>query len=646
MAAGGGTVMLYMSRVFDDKSRRKYGLVSNYIYNMKAAKEWDRKLFWGEVLLVVPTVAASLLGIWLPSKLVADLSGGMEIKQLVLELALIAAAMWICNSASNMMMEYCEMEGHFINTFYAKKYAKKIMDVDYDYLEDEGYQKIYGNAWRVARYGQGVASAVMTFSGFLSCSVGVVIYGILLGKKSILLLLVIAASLGASLWLLSIARKKHAQYYEQLQLSARKEGYITAQASDSAAGKDIRIYHLMDWFLQKYDESLEEMGRIYGVIHDWYLFRNISHAFLQLLMDGTAFGLLVYMLAEGEITASEFVFYIGLVSGFSIYFEGALRQIMGFSNTSASISYMREFLETEDGWNRGEGVGPKTMEQLKKHAVKLELRNVSFTYPGSEKPALKNINMVIRPGEKVALIGLNGAGKTTLVKLICGFYHPVEGEILLNDIPISHFNREEWYSLIAVLFQDSTLPALTLDENLTGQEPEEIDRKRLEEALKLSGFWEVYEKLPDKGKSLLVREINEGSTDFSGGEKQKMLFARTLYMNTPLVILDEPTAALDPIAENELYLNYGKAMENKTGIYISHRLSSTRFCDRILLLEHGEIIEEGTHESLLAAKTRYAELFEVQSQYYKEEDERKRKSELMGDAYQAKAGEERGVFDE
>lgn len=402
----------------------------------------------------------------------------------------------------------------------------------------------------------------------------------------------------------------------------------------------------MDWFLKKYDESLEEMGRIYGVIHDWYLFRNISHAFLQLLMDGTAFGLLVYMLANGKITASEFVFYIGLVSGFSIYFEGALRQIMGFSNTSASISYMREFLETEDGWNRGEGVGLKTMEQLKKHAIKLELRDVSFTYPGSGKPALRNINMVIQPGEKIALIGLNGAGKTTLVKLICGFYHPTEGEILLNDIPIWQFNREEWYSLIAVLFQDSTLPALTLDENLTGQEPEEIDRRRLEKALRLSGFWEVYEKLPDKGKTLLVREINEGSTDFSGGEKQKMLFARTLYMNTPLVILDEPTAALDPIAENELYLNYGKAMENKTGIYISHRLSSTRFCDRILLLEHGEIIEEGTHESLLAAKTRYAELFEVQSQYYKEEDERKRKSELMGDTYQVNAGEERGVFDE
>ena len=461
-----------------------------------------------------------------------------------------------------------------------------------------------------------------------------------------LLLLVITASLGVSLRLLSFVRKKHGEYYERLQLSARKEGYITAQATDSAAGKDIRIYHLMDWFLEKYDAALAEMGRIYGIIHDWYLFRNVSHAFLQLLMDGAAFGLLVYMLAQEEITASEFVFYIGLASGFSTYFEGVLRQVMWFGNTSASISYMREFLETEDGWNRGDGVGAETMERMRKNAVKLELRNVSFTYPGSSGPTLKNINVTVHAGEKVALIGLNGAGKTTLVKLICGFYHPTEGEILLNGIPAQEFNREEWYSLMAVLFQDFTFPALTLDENLTGQEPGEIDRERLGKALDFSGFREVYERLPEKGKTPLVRVINENSTDFSGGERQKMLFARTLYLDTPLVILDEPTAALDPIAENELYLNYGKAMENKTGIYISHRLSSTRFCDRILLLEHGEIMEEGTHESLLAGNTRYAELFEIQSKYYRDEDERKRKSELMGDVYHTKTGEERGVFDE
>lgn len=639
--------MLYMSRVFDDKSRRKYGLVSNFIYNMKSAKEWDKKLFWAQILMIVPNVAASLLGTYLPSRLVSDLTMQIEIPALMLELVVICGVMWVCKTASEAMIEYCDFEGSFISNYYAKKFVHKIMDVDYDYLEDEEFQKVSGNAWRVARFGQGVANAVVALPQFLSQMSGVVIYGILLVQRSVLLMLITAASVGISLWLLSIARKKHAQYYEELQLSARKEGYITAQATDSAAGKDIRIYHLIDWFLEKYDASLKEMGRIYGIIHDWYLFRNLSHAFLQLVMDGAAFGILAYMLAGGGITAAEFVFYVGLVSGFSLYFEGTLRQVMSFNNTSASISYLREFLEVEDGWNRGEGVGEAKMRQMRKSPVKVEFRNVSFTYPGSEKPTLKNINVVIRPGEKIALIGLNGAGKTTLVKLMCGFYHPTEGEILINDIPIEQFNREEYYSLVSVLFQDSTMLALSLDENLTGQNAGEIDREQLERALKLSNFASVYEKLPDQGKTLLVREINQNATDFSGGEKQRLLFARTLYLNTPLVILDEPTAALDPIAENELYLNYGKSVENKTSVYISHRLSSTRFCDRILLLEHGEIVEEGTHEGLLAGNTRYAELFEVQSQYYREESERKRRSELMDDTYQAESDTKRkGIFDE
>lgn len=638
--------MLYMSKVFDDKSRRKYGLVSNFIYNLKAVKEWDNKLFWAQILVVVPYVADSLLGSYLPARLVSDLTGQVPLSQMLLTLASIALVMWLCNAAANMMIEFCYFASGFLDNYYAQKFVNKITDVDYDYLEDEEFQKISGNAWRVARFGQGVTNAVTALPIFMYSSVGVLVYGFLLARKSWILLLVLMGSLSVSLWLLSVARKKHAENYEKLQLSAKKEGYITAQATDSAAGKDIRIYRLADWFLKKYDESLQEMGRIYCVIHDWYTFRNVSHAFLQMLMDGAAFGLLVYQLSQGELTAAEFVFYIGLVSGFSLYFENMLRQIMGFSNTSASISYMREFLENEDRWNRGEGVDSEKLAQIKSNAVKLEFRNVSFTYPGNDQPTIRNINVTVTPGEKVALIGLNGAGKTTLVKLICGFYHPTEGQILLNDIPIEEFNRDEYYSLVSVLFQDSTMMALSLDENLTGQEPEKIDRKRLNETLRLSGFEGVYEKLPEKGKTLLVREVNRDSTDFSGGEKQKMLFARTLYQDAPLVILDEPTAALDPIAENELYLNYGKAMENKTGIYISHRLSSTRFCDRILLLEHGEIVEEGTHDSLLAGKTRYAELFEIQSQYYKEESERKRKSELMGDTYQEKSVEMRGVFDE
>lgn len=389
--------MIYMERVFNDRARRKYGLISNYIYNLKAAKDWDNKLFWGQITVVIPAVAASLLGTWLPSRLVLDLTSQISVFKLILEIALISLGMWICNAASNMITEYCYCEGDFINNYYAKKYAHKIMDIDYDYLEDETYQKIYGNAWRVARHGQGVAGAMMTFSMFINGLAGVILYGFLLAKKSVLLLLILAASLSVSLYLLSFARKKHAAYYEKLHLFARKEGYITANATNSAAGKDIRIYRLAGWFLKKYDDSLKEMGRIYGIIHDWYLFRNISHSFLQLLMNAAAFGVLITMLTKGKLTAAQFVFYVGIVNGFSLYFESTLRAVMDFSNTSASISYMREFLETKDTWKRDNGIGADKLAAFQKNAVKVELRNVSFTYPGKKEPALKNINIVISP---------------------------------------------------------------------------------------------------------------------------------------------------------------------------------------------------------------------------------------------------------
>lgn len=636
--------MLYLSGVYADRNRRKYGLASNFIYNMKAAKEWDKKLFYSQVLFFVPNVAASFLGTLLPARLVLGLETHAPVGRILLEMAMIAFVMWICNTVSGGMDKYCRFQGRQLSLYYMKKYFQKIMDVDYEMLEDEGYRQVESNAWSVARYGRGVSEAVMAFPWFAAGLCGVLFYGILIARESILLMLTVMATLGASLFLLSVVRKKHAQYFGKIQEYSRKESYITAQATEAAAGKDIRIYRMMDWFLKKYDESLQEIDHIFAVIHNWYLLRGISSAVLEVFRDGLAFGLLVWFLATGKMSASEFVFFIGLVSGFSLYFEDMLRKIMRFNNMSTSISYMREFLETEDRWNRGEGIGEQKLTEIRKSPVKLELRHVSFTYPNNENPTLSDINLVIRPGEKLAIVGLNGAGKTTLVKLICGFYQPTEGDILLNDIPISRFDRDEYYSLITILFQDYTLLPITLDENITGEQKGQIDRPRLKRALELSGFSEVYDNLPKKGESLLIRELNEESVDFSGGEKQKMLFARALYKQAPLVILDEPTAALDPIAENELYMRYGEAMTGRTSLYISHRLSSTRFCDRILLLEHGKIIEEGTHESLIAGETRYAYLFEIQSQYYREQDKRKARSEAMDDVFEHL--EEGGVFSE
>ena len=241
------------------------------------------------------------------------------------------------------------------------------------------------------------------------------------------------------------------------------------------------------------------------------------------------------------------------------------------------------------------------------------------------------MNLTITAGEKLAIIGLNGAGKTTLVKLICGFYTPSEGEILFNGVNIECFERRQYYSLVSVLFQDYVLLPITVRENISSLPADRTDENRMLGAMERADFLERYEKLPNKGDSLLGREINENAVDFSGGEKQKLLLSRALYKEAPLLILDEPTAALDPISENEIYMKYGEATKGRTSIYISHRLSSTRFCDRIILLEDGQIVESGTHDSLMAENGKYANLYELQSQYYKDEEKEKQRRRDMGE---------------
>ena len=410
-----------------------------------------------------------------------------------------------------------------------------------------------------------------------------------------MVLFLVFVSVAANLYLLSIARKVHGKYYGKISKYAKGIGYISEITLDSAAGKDIRIYNMLDFILKKYDENLEQMGKHYGRIHNWYLFRNISGAILCFLRDAVAYIYLVRALYLKEITTAEFVFLIGVIASLAGYFEKFLRTLMSWNTLDSSVTYFRDYLSTESRWAKESNVSKEKLEEIKKTGIEIELKDVSYTYEGADKSTISHFNLKIKSKEKLALIGLNGAGKTTLVKLICGLYFPDEGTITINGIDRSEFSKEDYFSLMSVMFQDAYFLPVSLDENLTGEK--QPDQERLQRALELSGFLEAYLKLDNKGKSRMIKKLEENAVDFSGGEKQKLIFARAVYQKTPLVILDEPTAALDPIAEHELYSNFKKAVEKRTCIYISHRLSSTRFCDRIILIENGNIIEEGTKEN-------------------------------------------------
>jgi len=636
--------MIENNFVFGTRKNKRYGFFNTICYHLREEWEEERRLLFFQCGMILPAVLGTFLGLLLPSEAVRGLEEGWPLERLAGWIVLLALSIWICHVLSQGLEQGIKQMADMVRCRYERKCFCKMMDMDYDVMEQE--QALSGNTWRVLRNGDDFEHAAVSLPEIVIDMLGMAAYGVLIIQKNIVLLVLISLSVLARTWLLKLARRKHKENHAALSGFAKECAYITRQSKESTAGKDIRIYGMADLFLQRYDAVLKGMDRIFHKIHLWYFLSGSVRALVSLGADLFSYLYLTYLVTRGELSLSAFVLYIGLAAGFSTYFNRLNQALMMLNPFCASVSYIREFLEIPDRWQAQKKMGAERLAQFTEGGVKLEFADVSFTYPGSEKPVLSHINLTVRPGEKLALLGLNGAGKTTLVKLVCGFYEPTEGEILFNGVPVRQFDREEYYGMISVLFQDSTLLPVSLDNNITGEEDGEIDRKRLDRAVSLSGFTGKYQGLPGQGAVRLVKEVNERAADFSGGERQKLIFARALYKKASLLILDEPTAALDPIAENELYQNFSQAAGGRTSIYISHRLSSTRFCDRIVLLEQGRIVEEGTHDSLMKRESRYAALYEIQSRYYREEIKRRKREEDMGDISAGEEEERSRAFDE
>lgn len=626
--------------LYADSSKGKYNPFSNLLFYCKEVWRFDKFFLVSMFLAPFPELLGNYLGTLLPAILLQCLEDKSELRTLFMRVGLVGAGFILCSVLRYVLTVYYSEIRRFFDNYLGERFINKLKDVDYELIENKDFQECYTNAWNSANNGRGFWEGATFIPDLLVCVFAIGLYGWILGSRNLLVLVLVFVCVGVNLYLLSVARKMHRKYFGRISKYAKGEAYITEITMDSASGKDIRIYNMLDFILKKYDENLKHIGLFYGKIHNWYCFRNVCGAVLGFLRDAAAYLFLIRELTAGNISAAEFVFLLGVIDNLAQYFEWLLRKLMGWNTLDASVGYFRQYLDAKSSYRQDSVIPKEQLEKIKEQGIELELRNISYTYSEAAEPTIKNFSLKVKSGEKLALIGLNGAGKTTLVKLICGFYTPDEGKILINGIEREQFTKEEYTSLLSVMFQDASFLPLTVDENLTSEKAP--DREKLEQALKLSGFYERYDSLPKRGQSMLIKKLEETAVDFSGGEKQKLVFARAIYRNAPMVILDEPTAALDPIAENELYCNFKEAIGNKTAIYISHRLSSTRFCDRIVLIEHGRIMEEGTHDSLLNQGGRYAKLYEMQSRYYKEEDERRTKRRLMGD--EPEVSEEGGVL--
>ena len=622
---------IQMKQSSNKMNRKRYSFINNASWHWREQFTREPKAAVSVLLLSLVAVSLPLLNARLPKLVLQGLEERWELFRFAAALLLLVAILAVANMLQAALKAYMRrIQGPFEDDFNLRL-LKKRLRVDYEILESRQFNEdahaVYDSLYRphsVVRDGSMIWQQSLTAAG------GLLLYGLILLRQSPLVpLLVLVPALLVFLLKRKAMRRDH-ELRPAADEAARKMRYVEERGWDLQAGKDIRMYDLGGWLLGilKRERKIGETNvRLW---ENGYFAANLCDAFLCFVRDAGAYLYFILQIVQGSLPVSDFVWYISVVASCQQACSAFLENVELLGRLSFDYSRLRLFLESGEGdifqgtgagaERSGKKVGTDSASSSRgKEAVGIELEHVSFTYPGSRVPTLKDLNLAIRPGEKIALVGLNGAGKSTLVKLLCGLYRPTSGTIRVGGRPLSSFGREEYFSMIAAVFQDVKLLPLTIAQNVASDNGEDIDRQRVRQCLSLAGLWEMVDGLPQKEDTPLGRGVLDDGIELSGGERQKVWMARAFYKEAPILILDEPTAALDPLAEQEIYEKYVQMSEGRTSLFISHRLASTRFCDRIWLMENGRITEQGSHEELMEKNGTYARLFEVQGKYYREE---------------------------
>ncbi|MCI7233519.1 MAG: ABC transporter ATP-binding protein/permease [Oscillospiraceae bacterium] len=601
-----------------DELHKEYGVVSNCIYILKRFKKYRPSLIF--FIITGAAAAASMSYIWsFIGKLVIDMiqssAAGGDIMPLVKLVAATTAAelfiMWL-NTVSTVKTG---LGFTYVRLMIIKERIAKTLDMDYEALETpEMLDRLQKAKRATAGDWQGVQGMMTYMQVLFTQIISIIIAIIIMTSFDPLIILVIAVlSYIQFLYFEHIRKKDKKEMWDAMMPHWRKLEYMENVTTDFSYAKDIRLFGMKKFLAKKQKDVYDEELRHWIKSRQYWIYNSIFSHSISLVRQLIITGWLVYSVIAKDLSIGNFTLYLASAGAFSNAINEVLSALSALRERSAHTDDYRSFMDIPCD------SGKDTIPVPKADKYVFTFENVSFKYKGQEKYALKNLNITIAAGEKLAVVGLNGAGKSTFIKLLLRLYDVTEGRILMNGTDIRRFDRAEYYRLFSPAFQDVTVFAFPMAENVSMSPPDETDKNKAEKCVREAGLGDKMDKLEKGIDTELLKVLYDDGVDLSGGEKQKLALARALYKGSDIIVLDEPTAALDALAEYRLYKSFNGLVGNRTAVYISHRLSSTRFCDRVAMFKDGEMTETGTHEELMAKNGDYAEMFRVQAQYYVED---------------------------
>lgn len=573
------------------------------------------------------TIAGSYIGIYVSAMVLNGLASGMEMKELIYRTVFWLAVAFVLSILSGRIRTKCGQikEGSWDKISIRKN--GKSMEMDWPDLESPYMNELYSRMQEDNNWGDGIYGAYTRIEDFFShvfnvlFAIGMmapVVHQLWESRSMItyvyfgvLVAMIIINAFGTNYFgekLYKIMQRWPKNEPEKVNLMWYFAIYNGITPENR---KDVKLYHakplLKEYVIEHGKEYIKEkeqdMAKESGKTE---IFGSVFGAGVS----GICYFFLTLMAVGGSVLVGDLVRYVACFERLTISIQQIIANLLGFLQVARRQNSTFEFLDSEGKLYHGK----LPVEKRRDNEYEIEFRNVSFCYPGSSEYALKNFSLKMRIGERMALVGKNGSGKTTMIKLLCRLYDPTEGEILLNGVDVRKFDYREYMKLFSVVFQDFSMFDFSIAENVATAS--EYDADRIRDCLVRAGFGKRLEEL-ERGIDTYVGEQYEDGVKLSGGEKQKIAIARALYRDSPFILLDEPTAALDPVAEYEIYSAFNEMVGSKTAVYISHRLSSCRFCNDIVVFDKGGIVQRGSHETLMEdPEGLYYSLWTAQAQYY------------------------------